>query len=383
MASIRSFPKSRYWYACFSVPTANGKLKQVQRTTKEVDRRKALEIARKLEAVARIKLTEAQAHKSIVEIYAVVNPGDTLPGSSARDWFTSWAKNKAVETSSATAARYQRTADQFIESLGKRSELDINAISVRDVVAFRDARAKRVSISTANVDLKIVRMALKDALAAGLCLTNVAVSVRPAKSSDQANARRAFTLPELQRIYRQAEGEWRGLVLFGLYTGARLGDIAALTWQNVDLDRSELKFVSRKTKRPQFVRIHPKLHEFLVGLDAGDDPKEPLFPRASAAKRTGTLSNQFYEILVDAGLAEKRKHISQEKGRDGRRRFNEISFHALRHTCTSLMKIAGVSQATVMDLVGHDSPASSSIYTHVDEASKRAAIDALPDITAE
>src|SRR5947209_17657481 len=113
MASVRSFPKSRYWYACFSILGADGKLKQVQRTTKEIDKRKARAIADKLEAAARVRLTEAQAHKSIAELYAVANPGDALPGSSARDWFADWAKNKAIETAPSTASNYKRTANHF------------------------------------------------------------------------------------------------------------------------------------------------------------------------------------------------------------------------------------------------------------------------------
>jgi integrase len=385
MASIRSYPKSRYWYACFSIPGADGRLKQIQQTTKEVDRRKALEIARKLEAAARTRLTEAQAHKSIADLYAVVNPGDTLPGSSVRDWFTSWANNKAIETAPSTASNYQRTADHFINSLGKRADLPVNSLSVRDVLSFRNARAQRVSVSSANTDLKIVRMVLKDALAAGLCLTNVAIGVKPAKSSEPKNERRPFTLSELRRIYRQAQGEWRGIFLVGLYTGARLRDCARLTWQNVDLDRRELNFVSRKKKRHQSVWIHSKLLDFLLTLPAGDDPKAPLFPKAAAVKNTGTLSHQFYDIMARARLVEKRKHRKQKKGkgRDARRQFNEICFHALRHSATSLMKNAKASAAAVMDIVGHDSAAASLIYTHADEPSKRAAIESLPDITTE
>ena len=60
--------------------------------------------------------------------------------------------------------------------------------------------------------------------------------------------------------------------------------------------------------------------------------------------------------MADAGLAEPRTPF-KGKGRDSRRAFNEISFHALRHTATSLMKNAGVSPAIVADIIGHDSPA--------------------------
>jgi integrase len=224
-------------------------------------------------------------------------------------------------------------------------------------------------------------MALKDAQAAGLVTANVAAGVRPAKSSEEPARRRPFTIPEIRRILRAAHGEWRGLILFGLYTGQRLGDLAALTWQNVDLARRELGFVSRKTKRRQLIPLARPLRKFLETSEASDDPKQPLFPKASTAKRSGALSNQFHDILSDAGLLEKRTHASSGKGRSNRRRLNELSFHALRHTATSLMKNAGISPAIVQDIIGHESPEISAHYTHIEGAAKRRAIESLPDVT--
>jgi integrase len=341
-----------------------------------------LEIARKWEGAAHKRLTEAEARKVIGEIYALVNPGDALAGSSARDWFSSWANNKSLETSTATAAQYKRVCAQFIASLEKRADLEVSAIGVRDILKFRDGIAARLSSSTTNTAIKIVRMALKDAVGAGLCLTNIAATIKPAKSGGENPGRRAFTLPELQRIFREAQDEWRGLILFGLYTGQRLGDVAALTWRNIDVPRGEVALVSRKTRRRILIPLADPLREYLESLPAGDDPDEPIFPKAHA-RRTGTLSNQFYEILVAAGLAEKRSHRAQGKGRDARRSFNQLSFHALRHTATSWMKNAGISPAIVQDIIGHDSAAISAHYTHVSESAKRRAIESLPDLTRD
>jgi integrase len=379
LASIHRHPNSKFWYCCINVP-GHG---QLQRTTKQTDRRKAYEFAQKLESATRGNaLTDIQARKILAEIYAIRNPGEKLPGSSAQEFFKSWAANKIRETAAATGIRYCRAIDSFVQSLGKRASLDISAITPRDIVAFRDLLASRLSTSTANHAVKVVRMALKDAQADGLVTANVAAGVRPAKSREDSGRRRPFTLSEISRILRVAHGEWRGLILFGLYTGQRLGDIAALTWQNLDLARSELALVSRKTKRRQLIPIAAPLQKFLEREDAGDDPKQPLFPKASAAKRISTLSNQFYDLMADAGLVESRKHNSIGKGRNSRRAFNELSFHALRHTATSLMKNAGISPAIVQDIIGHESPEISAHYTHIEDSAKRRAIDSLPDVTS-
>ena len=377
MASIRKHPKSKYWFACITLPDG----RQTQRSTKQTNARAAQVFAEKLEIAGRAKLTEKQARKIVAEIFEMVN-GEKLPGSTSRDFFTKWAANKKRETAEATGKKYSEVIQQFIIAIGKKSEADISDVTRADVMAFRNALGSRLSQSTANLAIKIVRMALKDAQITGLVDSNVAAGVRPVKHRGAVNARRAFTLPELKTILSKATGEWSGIILFGLYTGQRLGDIAKLTWQNLDLERQELAFVTRKTGRNQRIPLAVPLQRHIEKLPAGDDPKQPLFPGAFSARSTGTLSNQFYEILVDSGLAKDRgKHVAAGKGRSSRRAFNDVGFHALRHTATSLMKNAGISPAIVQDIIGHDSPAVSAHYTHIEEVAKRKAIARMPDVT--
>ena len=78
-----------------------------------------------------------------------------------------------------------------------------------------------------------------------------------------------------------------------------------------------------------------------------------------------------------------RTHKAKGKGRGSKRTLNEVSFHCLRHTATSLLKRAGVSDAVAADLIGHDSAAISQSYTHIDQQTKRGALNKLPDITQE
>src|SRR5207249_4191768 len=218
--------------------------------------------------------------------------------------------------------------------------------------------------------IKFLRMVFKTAKEDGKYHDeNPAGGVKAAKLRD-ASRRRGLTIPEIKRILKIANDEWRSLILFGLYTGQRLGDLARLTWQNVDLEGDEIRFVTSKTARQQIIPLAPPLRKHLETLPAGDDPKQPLHPRAfasvSKSGKVGTLSRQFYELMVNAGLATPRPHrrAKHEPGRDGRHSTSEISFHALRHTATSLMKNAGISPAIVQDIIGHESAVISAHYTH-------------------
>ncbi|MGH8018461.1 MAG: tyrosine-type recombinase/integrase, partial [Opitutaceae bacterium] len=171
------------------------------------------------------------------------------------------------------------------------------------------------------------------------------------------------------------------------YTGQRLGDIARLTWQNVDIERAQLRLVTGKTGRRIELPLAKPLLAHLTTLSASDDPKEPLFPNAfrvaTGLRDRSSLSHGFYEILVSAGLASPRTKKSKGEDGKGRRRarvVNALSFHCLRHTATSLLKAAGVSETVAREIIGHDSAAVSRLYTHVSDASKREAVAKLPDV---
>ena len=176
------------------------------------------------------------------------------------------------------------------------------------------------------------------------------------------------------------------MILLGVYTGLRLSDLANLTWLNIDLLREEISVQTAKTGRRQILPLAKPVMAYLEGLKAGDKPDDPVFPEIFGARQRsqygGTLSNQFYQILVSAGLAMKRTHETQDKGRGSKRKMNALSFHSLRHTATSLLKNAGVSDVVARDIIGHESEAVSRNYTHIDMATKRKAIHSLPDLVA-
>jgi len=205
----------------------------------------------------------------------------------------------------------------------------------------------------------------------------------PVLKTRDKSARRGFTLAEIKRILKACgdDVEWRGLVLFGLYLDQRLGDLAKLTWRAVNLDTGEIAFTARKTGRRIVLPLVQPLGDYLASLPASDNPDAFIFPRAASATRTGTLSNQFREILVDAGLVEPRGHEATGKGRSQAREPSEISFHSLRHSAVTMLKASGVSDVLAREIVGHESAAISRQYTHLSTDDLRSAMQRLPDVT--
>ena len=129
-----------------------------------------------------------------------------------------------------------------------------------------------------------------------------------------------------------------------------------------------------------FPLVQP-LTDYLALLPASDNPNAWIFPRAASATRTGTLSNQFREILVSAGLVELRGHQATGKGRSQAREASEISFHSLRHSAVTMLKASALSDVFAREIVGHESAAISRQYTHLTTDDLRTAMQRLPDVT--
>jgi integrase len=391
MPSVHRQPGRPYWFCAFSIFDPETLTSQrVFRSTKTRDKKQALEICRawhKAALKARNGKLSVDAAREVIaqgvsDVFTVANV-ESLPSASVKSWCETWLQAKAIEAGESTRDRYKPIIEHLTGFLGEaKSKRDLSALQASDIARFRDHEAKERSRATANLSLKVLRVCLGEAVRQGLLAVNPALRVKFLKSSKESK-RRAFTLSEIKRILRACgdDQEWHGLVLFGLYLGQRLGDLARLTWRAVNLETGEIAFTARKTGRRIVLPLVQPLSDYLASLPASDSPNAYIFPRAASAKRTASLSNQFREILADAGLVEPRTHRSTGKGRSQARETSEISFHSLRHSAVTMLKAAGVSDFMAREIVGHESAAVSRQYTHLTTDDKRAAMQRLPDVT--
>jgi integrase len=326
-----------------------------------------------------------QVQAVVADVYQQLT-GDPMEAVTVRGYFNGWLERRKPEVAHTSFLFYKMVVRDFLAWAGKRAENDLRTVTRKDILAYRNATAARVSARSTNHNLKTVRTVFKSARRDGLLVENPAefVDTLPQERSE----RRPFTEAELRALLSVADGEWRSLILFGLYTGQRLGDLARLTWQNLDLQRGEVRLVTGKTGRRQLIPMHAALRRHVDTLPAGDDPHAPLHPHAfdvvARQNKSGTLSRSFRELLAQAGLAKPEKHTKTGDGDAfrGRRRKSEISFHSLRYTVTSLLQSAGVGQAVSQEIVGHDSEAIHAVYTRINRDTLAGAIATLPDVTA-
>jgi integrase len=378
MPSVFKKPNSRFWFASFKDDRGTWRSKSTQTENKTVARK----VADTFQRVAQRRLTAARVADAIRELYGEIT-GEDAPRATANDFCERWLNNKEKEgVSPATLTAYRDSIGQFLESLGAKADRDISRLLKSDVLCFRNGLLQRLSPETTNKHFKIVKMVLRAARQDGYALENPADGVKTL-DTDGTRLRRSISLDEIQAILRFSDDEWKSLIKLGLYTGQRLGDVASLTWANVHLDEGRIRFRTRKTGKKIDIPIVGALREHLLSLPRTDRPDRPLHPRAFATMheqrgRTNSLSNQFVELLAAAGLRDRKNHQSAGKGRAARRQNSSISFHCLRHTSVSLLKKAGVPDATVQEIIGHESAAISARYTHVGEDQLAEAIRKFP-----
>ncbi len=138
-----------------------------------------------------------------------------------------------------------------------------------------------------------------------------------------------------------------------LITGARVGEILALTW--ADVQAGTMRFVKTKNGRTRRLPITPEMADVLARVPRGRAPHVFVSPRTGT--RYTRLATGFTRALRDAGL-------------EG----TGVVMHTLRHTALSRMMAAGYDVRTIMEISGHSSLKMLERYTHPTEQRK---LDAL------
>lgn len=376
------------WFCSFRIFNKEARAwRWVFRSTLTADEAKAREICRCWHIAAlkagKGELSEDAAREIIArgvsDVFLHGNT-ETLSRATIRGWCERWLAAKGIEASEGTHLRYRRVIERFLSFLGRKAGRDLAAATADDVLRFRDREVKERAPATANLAVKVLRVCFGEAMQQGLLSSNPAKRVKVLKLS-QESRRRDFTLSEIKRVLAACNQEWRGLVLLGLYTGQRLGDLARLTWRGINLEREEIAFTARKTGRRIILPLVAPLVDYLSSLSAPDDPEAFLFPKAASHKRVGRLSNQFHDVLVEAGLVEPRSYKTTAKGRASAREASQISFHSLRHSAVTMLKASGLSDVFAREIVGHESAAVSRAYTHLSTDDLRSAMQRVPDVT--
>jgi integrase len=376
MAAVYQRGKKNVWYGVFRDVKGKQRWVKLLANTEAKARKEADHFQR----IVNDKRTARKTREILDDLLRQHFGDEEQQNQTVRAYMAGWLATTKPEVGPATFIAYTKTVETFLEFLGTGADVDISEMTRKNLVDFRNTLAANRASATTNRYLRALKMIFKAAHRDMVIPTNPAEHVEVVKAPGKGLvAKRAFTIPELQAILAIADEEWTSLIKFGLYTGQRLGDLAALTWADIDTQRGVIRLKAGKTDKHITIPIAESLASHIAQLPVSDNPTAPVHPKAfSILQRRGkvaALSKHFAELLAAAGLREPGNAAT-----GGRKSTNPLSFHSLRHTAVSLLKDAGIPQAVVQELIGHSSAAMSARYTHVGDEALRKAAASLPTI---
>ncbi len=300
-----------------------------------------------------------------------------------RAWLETYAR---AHCKPGTVAGYEAAGRLYL--IPHFGDIDLRAITRDDVKRLVYERlAPGRSRATVRANLAPLRAMLTHAVEDGLVPTNVATHIlRRSRFAESERRRRPRFLAreELARllgVFRVREPRWYPFVLVLARTGMRLGEAAALRWEDVDLTRGfadvRRAFWRGRAQAPKSGRERRvDLSRQCIGVlrdlrrDAaaaaglyGRVPSPWLFASASGrAPNTDNFRRRSWRRAVSiAGLA-------------------PLWPHCLRHTYASLLLAQGESLTYVKAQLGHASIQTTvDTYGHLVAGGNRAAVDRLDD----
>lgn len=155
------------------------------------------------------------------------------------------------------------------------------------------------------------------------------------------------------------------MALMSLYTGARWGELAALTWDNLSLNGHTARLMDTKSGDNRTIHTTTTRVKEMLQRRHSNRSSQYVFPA-----HDGNMQKQpnvvFARTVKDIGLNEGIK--------DPRKK---VCFHTMRHTFASRLAAAGVPLYTIKEAMGHHTISMTERYAHLMPDTLREALQVL------
>ena len=330
---------------------------------------------------------EAVLHRQLAQVKdgTHIDSSRSTLGQWLNEWLVDYAK---PEVSPKTFERYnQLIGIHIIPHVGS---IPVQKFSEGHIASFFRTHREQVgglSESTLLHVHRVLKTALKKAHSMRVIQRNPMAEMKGPKINASARAKiNALESTEAIRLLKHfREHSLFPIVALALSTGLRRGEIIALRWGDVDLERGcilvqrsaeetneGVRFKDPKSQSSgRRIGIDQSLINILAGLKREHTPQNLIFPRSSLEPnrqlRGYQITKNFNKYARKAGFC--------------------VRFHDLRHTHCTYLLTEGVPVNAVAQRLGHSSPAITlSVYGHVlrrseDQAAKVAGalLDSIAD----
>ncbi|MDA1002095.1 MAG: site-specific integrase [Chloroflexi bacterium] len=335
--------------------------------------------------------TRAEVRSKLARAQRALDDGLPLPSErvTVAAFLASWLQTKRPDLRPESYRRYEEAVRLYlVPQLGRHALARLTPAHV--LTAYATMR-EGVSGTTLSLIHGVLRGALKDAVRWGSVARNVTDAVAtPRRSTEQTEA---LTADQARRLLGAAQGEpLEAFYVLALTAGMRLGELQALSWAAVDLDRRRLEvratyqgnvdgvpvFAPPKTERSRrTVQLSALAVDALRGHRVRQHEQRLLV--GSLWQDHGLVFATAFGRPLDGNNLRARSFA----GLLERAELPPMRFHALRHCAATLLMAEGVPIKAVSELLGHSDIATTlRIYSHVLPTMHGAAADAMDRIFA-
>ncbi|WP_170349631.1 site-specific integrase [Ruegeria atlantica] len=240
-----------------------------------------------------------------------------------------------------SADREQRCIDAMLKHHKSFMRLRLDTLTAVDVCKWRDKRLSQVSPSTVVRELTLLQSSVGHALEAGA--VNVVQQVKRPRVDDRRERRlQADEWDRLMQACDQGRNPFmRSLLVLAVETAMRRGELLAMQWQHIDLQRCTVLLPKTKNGHARTVPLSPTAVQTLIELPRTDDR---VLPMSADCVRQG-----FERVRTRAGV-------------------DDLRLHDLRHEAVSRLVERGLTLFEVQQVSGHRTLQMLQRYVHLQAA---------------
>lgn len=319
-------------------------------------------------------------------------------------WFDIWMKEyKMLTVKNSTILLYSLNYERYVkESIGGYLLKDVKTIHIQKI--YNEMHHQGLSLGTIQIVNSILNNLFSQAIKNDYLIKNPCMGAMLPKA--EKKERRVLTYYEQTMFLTAISGNfYEALYQIALCTGLRIGELSALTWDDIDFTNKTLSVnktllyqkdyqtgeygfrcqtpksgTSRRLlplipDAVQVLKKHQKAQQCYIMANKTDwQPVEGL-NNLIFTTRNGTPVQEAYIIKRLAAITKKMNYLESVAAREERRApciFENITPHTLRHSFATRAFENGLAAKTVQELLGHSSMnITMDLYTHVTYDTKK------------